>query len=401
MKTKNFTAFKIVSLLILILFSSAIYSQKINLSSVTIDQKNYYEELKFEVVLKKIIIPVTINNKTYKFLLDTGAPNIISNTVLKDLEIQNQKNISVSDANNKKQDMNMVGVKSIKINNLDFQNTVALVSDLDNHFLLKCYEIDGFIGSNLLQNSILKISLKDKKIIITDDIKKLKTTAKPTKLKLIGAQKSPFIALNVFGKNNEKGSEYALLDTGMDGLYDISNRTNTIFQKENIVEKLATNSGASDVGLFGVNVSKEQQLIKVNTVEINQTTFENIVTTTTDDNNSRIGLDLLKYGDVIIDFKSKKFYFEAEKKIDLNDKHPIVSLSFDENKKIIIGHVWNNDYLDKIQFGDEVIRLDNYNFREMNVCDILTTRQLIKSKSSYEMEILRKDNTTFVLKIEN
>lgn len=401
MKTKNFTAFKVVSLLILVLFSSAIYSQKINFSSVTIDQKNYYEELKFEVVLKKIIIPVTINNKTYKFLLDTGAPNIISNTVLKDLEIQNQKNISVSDANNKKQDMNMVGVKSIKINNLDFQNTVALVSDLDNHFLLKCYEIDGFIGSNLLQNSILKISLKDKKIIITDDIKKLKTTAKPTKLKLIGAQKSPFIALNVFGKNNEKGSEYALLDTGMDGLYDISNRTNTIFQKENIVEKLATNIGASDVGLFGVNVSKEQQLIKVNTVEINQTTFENIVTTTTDDNNSRIGLDLLKYGDVIIDFKSKKFYFEAEKKIDLNDKYPIVSLSFDENKKIIVGHVWNNDYLDKIQFGDEVIRLDNYNFREMNVCDILTTRQLIKSKSSYEMEILRKDNTTFVLKIEN
>jgi hypothetical protein len=401
MKTKNFTIFKIVSLLILVLFSSVIYSQKINFSSVTIDQKNYYEELKFEVVLEKIIIPVTINNKTYKFLLDTGAPNIISNTVLKDLEIQNQKNILVSDANNKKQDMNMVGVKSIKINNLDFQNTVALVSDLDNHFLFKCYEIDGFIGSNLLQNSILKISLKDKIIIITDDIKKLKTTAKPTELKLIGAQKSPFIALNLFGKNNEKGSEYALLDTGMDGLYDISNRINTIFQKENIVEKLATNIGASDVGIFGVNVSKEQQLIKVNAVEINQTTFENIVTTTTDDNNSRIGLDLLKYGDVIIDFKSKKFYFEAEKKIDLNDKHPIVSLSLDENKKIIVGHVWNNDYLDKIQFGDEVIRLNNYNFRELNVCDILTTRQLIKSKSSYEMEILRKDNTTFIIKIEN
>jgi hypothetical protein len=56
--------------------------------------------------------------------------------------------------------------------------------------------------------------------------------------------------------------------------------------------------------------------------------------------------------------------------------------------------------LDKIQFGDEVIRLDSYNFREMNTCDILMTRQLIKEKSSYEMEILRKDNTTFTLKIE-
>ncbi|MBM6500764.1 retropepsin-like aspartic protease [Flavobacterium macrobrachii] len=400
MKLLTYKAFKTFLFFILLLISSVNQAQKVDFTSITINQKDYYQELDFELVLKKIIIPVTINNKTYKFLLDTGAPNIISNTVLKELEIENQKNISVSDANNKQQEMNLVLVKSIKINDLDFRNSAAIVSDLNNHFLLKCYGIDGFIGSNLLQNSVLKISLKDKKIVITNDVKKLKPTAKPTKLKLVGAQKSPFVALTISGKNCDIGTEYALLDTGMDGLYDISNRINTLFQKENIVEKLASNIGAADIGLFGVNDSKEQHLVKINALKINQTSFENIITTTTDDDNSRIGLDLLKYGDVIIDFKNKKFYFEAEEKINLNDKQPPVSLSFNENHKIIIGHVWNNDYLDKIQFGDEVIRLDSYNFREMNTCDILMTRQLIKEKSSYEMEILREDNTTFTIKIE-
>jgi predicted aspartyl protease len=325
MKLLTYKAFKTFLFFILLLISSANQAQKVDFSSITINQKDYYQELDFELVLKKIIIPVTINNKTYKFLLDTGAPNIISNTVLKELEIENQKNISVSDANNKQQEMNLVLVKSIKINDLDFRNSAAIVSDLNNHFLLKCYGIDGFIGSNLLQNSVLKISLTDKKIVITNDIKKLKPTAKPIKLKLVGAQKSPFVALSIFGKNHEVGTEYALLDTGMDGLYDISNRINTLFQKENIVEKLASNVGAADIGLFGVNDSKEQQLIKINTLKINQTSFENIITTTTDDDNSRIGLDLLKYGDVIIDFKNKKFYFEAEEKINLNDKQPPVS----------------------------------------------------------------------------
>ena len=48
-------------------------------------QKKYYEVIDFEIVMKKIVIPVTINNKEYKFLLDTGAPNIISKTVFNDI----------------------------------------------------------------------------------------------------------------------------------------------------------------------------------------------------------------------------------------------------------------------------------------------------------------------------
>jgi hypothetical protein len=186
----------------------------------------------------------------------------------------------------------------------------------------------------------------------------------------------------------------------MDGFYDISNRANNVFQKEEIITQLAGSKGVSDIGLFGVNESNEQQLVHVHKMKINSTSFENIITETTDDDNSRIGLDLLKYGDVIIDFKNKKFYFEAEKEVVINKKTPIISTSF-KDEKIIVGHVWDKEYKDKINFEDEIIRIDNYNFKEMEICQIMSIRQLLKSKSFYEMEILKKDNTTFILKIEN
>lgn len=390
----------LLSVSIYLLYTNFLFSQKINFSQGNLTQKNYYEEVNFEIVLQKIIIPVTINNKEYKFLLDTGAPNLISKSVYNDLQTEVKKNISVMDANNKEQEMSLVAVNSIKINSLIFENTAAIVSDLNNHPLLKCYKIDGIIGSNLLQHSIIKISLKDKKIILTNDIKKLNTLAKPSKLKLVREQKSPFIELEFLGKNNSNGSEFALLDTGMDGLYDISNRVNTIFQKEEIVNQIAVSKGVSDVGLFGVDVAKEHQLIQIQKMKINSTTFENIITETTDDDNSRIGLDILKYGDIIIDFKNKKFYFEAESEVVVNKKPPILSVSFKEGK-IIVGHVWDNGYKDKIQYEDEIIRIDKYNLKEMEICDIMAIRQVIKSKPSCEIEILRKDNTTFKLTIEN
>ncbi|PKP15907.1 MAG: hypothetical protein CVU07_08600, partial [Bacteroidetes bacterium HGW-Bacteroidetes-23] len=182
---------------ILFLFvSSLIFSQKLAFDQGKINQKNYYEEISFELVNDKIMLPVVINNKTFTFLLDTGAPNLISKRVLEEINVQNIKKINVSDANNQSDKMEMVAIESIKLGNLSFENNVTLVSDLDNHFILKCFKMDGFIGSNLLRNSVIKISLKDKKIIITDNIKNLQTKSKPSKLKLFGEQKSPYVKIN-------------------------------------------------------------------------------------------------------------------------------------------------------------------------------------------------------------
>lgn len=376
-----------------------IFSQDLSFSQGTISQKNYYEEIDFELENNKIILPVKINGKTYRFLLDTGAPNLLSKRVLNELDIKNTKKINALDANNKVDTLQMAQVQNMKIGNLDINDNVVLVSDLDNHFILKCFKLDGFIGSNFFKNSILKISLKDKKITITDNIKKLQLKSKPTDLTLIGDQKSPYIKISFLGNDKQKATEEVLIDTGMDGFYEISNRAYTIFSGKNIFKELSRSNGTSSIGLFGSAAVKEQILIKSNVLRINNTNFKNLITNTTDDENSRIGLDLAEYGDIIIDFINKKFYFEAEKEVVFDKKAPVYSSTIIDNK-YAVGFVWDKSYLDKLKYGDEIIRIKDYKLNEMDFCEIVNLRNTLRNEQSYEMEVRSKDNKTTLLTIE-
>jgi hypothetical protein len=55
---------------------------------------------------------------------------------------------------------------------LFFENSVALSSNDDKNLVFDCFNLDGFIGSNLL-NSILQIDTRNKTLIITNDEKNL------------------------------------------------------------------------------------------------------------------------------------------------------------------------------------------------------------------------------------
>lgn len=389
---------KYIYLCLLIPFG--VFSQNLSLAQGTVNQKNFYEEIAIELSNNKIIVPVTIDGKTYKFLLDTGAPNLLSKRVLKELEIQNTQKINAFDANNNVDTLQMAQIQNISIGNLNVKDNIALISDLDNHFILKCFKLDGFIGSNFFRNSILKISLKDKKITITDDIKKLQLKSKPSNLKLVGQQNSPYARITFIGKNGKKATEDVLIDSGMDGFYEISNRAYKIFSAENVLEELSRSSGTGSIGLFGSAPVKEQVLVKSNVLKLNDTSFKNLITTTTDDNNSRLGLELANYGDIIIDFIHKKFYFEGEKEVIFDKKAPIYSSTIVDNK-YSVGFVWDKDYQEKLKFGDEIIRIKNYKLSEMDFCEIVNLRNTLRDEENYEMEIKTKDNKTTLINIES
>lgn len=391
---------RLSKLLVYLFLSSPVFSQKLALDKGKINQKDYYQEIDFEIINDKIMLPVVINNKTYSFLLDTGAPNLISKRVLEEINTQNSKKITVSDANNQSDEMEMVAIESLKLGNLSFQNNIALVSDLENHFILKCFKMDGFIGSNLFHKSILKISLKNKKIIVTNDIKKLNPTTKPVKLFLIGKQKSPYVEVDYSSDKKNRVVEEVLIDTGMDGFFEMSKRAFGILSKENVWNELSRSSGSNSIGLFGTAPVNEQVLFNLPFFKLNYTTFKNLISNTTDDNNSRIGLDLLQHGDIIIDFKNKKFYYEANESIVLDKKAPMYSATILDNK-YSIGFVWDDQLREKIKFGDEIIRVDSFYLDQMDFCDIVNIKRFRKSNQSYELEVKSKDNsTTQIVKIE-
>lgn len=385
--------------LTLLFINSLIFGQ-INFNQGKINDKEYYEVIPYETEIGKIILPVTVKDKTYRFLLDTGAPNLFSPQLLKELNVAEGDSINVNDANNQDQKMKFVVVPQVKIGNLIFENQAGLIYDFEKHNLLSCYKIDGFIGSNLLQNSIIKINGSNKTLIITNKIKSLNIDKKPIKMKLVGNQKSPYIELKFEGKNNDKASDMVLMDTGMDGLYDMSKRAYTIFEKNNIFKALYSATGIGDLGLFGAGNSSEQKLLEIENANLNQQIINNMMVSTTSDDNSRIGLDFLKYGDITLDFLNKKFYFESTKTIDVKEKIPKFQTSL-QNDKVVIGLIWDENLKKLMNSGDEVISIDKENISEMSLCNYLAHKKDWKNKDRYYLKIKNKENLISEIEIVN
>jgi predicted aspartyl protease len=385
--------------LFLLLINSFIFGQ-VNFNQGSINLKEYYEVIPYQTEIGKIILPVTINNKTYRFLLDTGAPNLFSPELLKELNVTEGDSINVNDANNQDQKMKFAVVPQLKIGNLSFENQAGLIYNFEEHNLLSCYKIDGFIGSNLFRNSIIKINGANKSIIITNKIKSLNIDKKPIKMKLFGNQKSPYVELKFVGKNSEKASDMVLVDTGMDGFYDMSKRAYMIFEKNKIFDALSSAVGIGDAGLFGVGNSSEQKLLEIKNANLNQQIINNIMVTTTTDNNSRIGLDILKYGDVTLDFLNKKFYFESTKTIDVKEKTPKFYSSV-QNNKVVVGLIWDEKLKMLMNTGDEVISIDEIDISNISLCDFLKLKKEWKNKDRYILKTKNKEGQINEISIEN
>ena len=385
--------------LLLLLINSLIFGQ-ITFNQGSINLIEYYEVIPYQTEIGKIILPVTIKDKTYRFLLDTGAPNLFSPELLKELNVAEGDSINVNDANNQDQKMKFVVVPQLKIGNLIFKNQAGLIYNFEEHNLLSCYKIDGFIGSNLLRNSIIKINSTNKTIIITNKIKSLNIDKKPVKMKLVGNQKSPYVELKFVGKNKEKASDMVLVDTGMDGLYDMSKRAYSIFEKSKIFEALYSATGIGDSGLFGAGNSNEQKLLEIENANLNQQVINNIMVTTTTDDNSRIGLDFLKYGDITLDFLNKKFYFESTKTIDLKEKAPKFNASI-QNNKVVVGLVWDERLKTLMYTGDEFISVDQIDITNISLCDFLKLKKEWKNKDKYILKIKNQEGQISEINIEN
>ncbi len=387
-------------LLIFLCVSSQLFSQNVDFDKGSTSQNKYFEEIRYELVKDKIIVPVTINGQVFRFLLDTGAPNIISKRLFDALGLVESTSVNINDANNLTQSMHATEIPNLKIGTLNFKNQIALIYDIHSNNLFSCYNIDGFIGSNLFRKSILKVSPSQQKIYITSNVKNLNPKTKPSKMELVGSQKAPYVKFNFVGKNNNKASELVLIDTGMDGYYDMANLNFNYFSESGIFEIVGESKGVSGIGIFGAGPSNLQRLLKVENAIVNTIVFKNLIIETTDDMNSRIGLAFLDHSDLILDFKHKEVYFETRDTVVLEDKVPKYIPTMIDNK-FVIGMVWDQNLAKSMTSGDEIISIDSKKVNELSPCEIMDLRDTFKNKTNYTIEIKNKENKIVSLKIEN
>ncbi|MFD1162737.1 MULTISPECIES: aspartyl protease family protein [Hwangdonia] len=330
-----------------------------------IEKNNDTGKMSFELIKEKIIIPVQIGNKTFRFLVDTGGIFEISEEVQNQFNFNQTKSITIVDINRKEVEIKSVTVPEIKLGNWSFKNRKAIVSDLHSKYPYSCFELDGMIGRDFFDKVILHFNYATKTFRLKENEKAVDVNKNNrTKLKL-SHRGLPNLQLRLNGKK-----EYIEFDSGSGDFYS---------PKTSDVEKRLTKSNPNEAlkftGEFSFGVSMDDIKIsnrykeKVKSLQLGSTTFINFYSQFSKISAPRIGARILKYGAVTLDYKNGWFYFKPYKPN--QNIEPFKTFGFDvaiQNRCYKVKWVLDNSeaYHLGMRSGDKILSINNVSTNNIN-----------------------------------
>lgn len=138
------------------------------LSSVASAQ-SFYKEVPFEVEGSKMYIEVFINDKPYRFLLDTGASGYgrIDSALVEELNIPITGTDSIWDGTNTSV-IDKVSVDKISFAGITHENATLLSRNFNRNPRKDKKRNYGLIGNRFWQEYVMEVDYKQKKIIFSD-----------------------------------------------------------------------------------------------------------------------------------------------------------------------------------------------------------------------------------------
>lgn len=370
-----------------LIFPFGVNCQRVKLNKGKPSSRKYNASVKYRDVRGKIIIPVEIEGVTYSFLFDTGAPNLITKELSEKVNSKPLNLITVRDANDSSRELEVISIPFITIGSAKFEDTPTIVNDENSNFILRCFQVDGIIGSNMVRKSVVHIDSESQILSISNDPKDFSVSdLEAIELSLSEGQSSPYMWIRLKGDGNAR--EYVLFDTGMQGFYDMSLDNYDKLQELGAFDESESGKGAKSVGLFNNSESRRHYRVTIPQIDVGSFEFHNVKTVTMSADRSRIGSEILKYGKVTIDYKNSKLYFEPVVELrDLAEK----SLGFSptiRDGEVIVGIVWSEEFPEKLNYGDKILSVNGKQISGEDPCEFLSEASPFHSEGVYKIRFL-------------
>lgn len=345
------------------------------------------------------MVDVKIGKKTYRFLFDTGAITSIGEKIINDLKLEPVDKINVRDSGARPDSLYVYSLPEILLGEVAFNDIPTL--QMKEGVFNRCIGFDGVIGSNLLRNSVVRFSYSDKTIEIADNPKSFDLKQKYAQKMIVHSyQSSPFIKTVL--KDRRSANVELLFDSGMSGLYDLSLRHFYIFRDKKVFSDIVQEGrGRQTYGFHGIAPETDLYRLRIPQLEIGKSKFKNVLINTTNNDDSRVGIEWLKYGVATLDYKNQKFYFEPYSEAITNlfqKKFPISPIP--QGNKLIVGAIWNESLNDKISMGDQILSIDDINFENMDECELFVSDFNFDKKDSYLFKIRDKQGNVKEIQID-
>lgn len=336
----------------------------------TIAVTNYSDTIPFNFDYNLPLIAVEIEGETYNFLLDTGAPSVISPELFQKLQLNKLSTTKITDSNNTSNTEITTQVPKMKIGNLTYENMGVFVINLKQSYALKCFKLDGIIGANQMAKSFWKLDYENKRCIISSELpqEEIQDFEVVNFIPKTG-QLTPLVALEI---ENVK-YKYVTFDTGYNGTISLP------FQKklDSIFQKKVVNYGSESAGIYGLGTTKNIYETEVPMTKMDALELQNHMVSFSEVPSMTIGNEIFKYYTIVFDWQTKKMFF---KRNNLKQKANVLhSFGFSfmkiQNTIQIVGLI-KHSAAEKLgmKIGDELISINETKMHDLTdeqLCDYL------------------------------
>ncbi|NME71875.1 retropepsin-like aspartic protease [Flammeovirga aprica] len=347
----------------------------------------------FEKRMGLIVIQVEINGKKYDFIVDTGATNVISPDMAKELQLKKKGKVSVTDSQSNKQTAYFFEIPELFIQNFSFQNTTCIALDIyDEKLNFNCLGVDGIIGANLMKEGIWQIDYQKKEITIYKNNTLVDLNGYDSINFKSNIQFHPTLTIDIHGATSK-----LKVDTGSNGCLRLSNRyKNIIFEKDSL-ELVNSQYGSITSGIFGKGKNETKEFYQADSVLLGNYLCQDFIIGFQDEGSHLLGNQFFANFNLIIDWQKSMLYINKVDQIVLHsDKRFPVSIDRKEDLKtyyirsIYTKHQEQNDM---IAVGDTVISINNVltsDFTQDNYCEFI---QALENSEQLNFEFIHNNDT--------
>jgi len=350
-------------LLCMLVWRGAI-AQNFNYNQGGATTHNYYEEIPYEEVSGEMVIHVMVGGKARRFIFDTGAPVMLSDSLAGELKAKELRQDTLTDIVSNKFVMSIVSA-DIKIGKTTFAGIPAIKGFKGD--IMKCWNPDGIVGSNLLRHSIVSFDKARRVIIITDQLSKLHLNAR-NKAKLTTSndtQSSPI--LNIAVDTVDMQIEF---DSGDSGFLRITDEIAQPLLQRKLCEVLDKGYGSGGMGMGGLQANAPKLKLLFTPFKIGGETFKQAICSSNATGIPGIGSELLNYGTLTLDYLHGDYYFDPLKsEVELDKKSWPVDFWVTDGK-LTAAVVWDK-LAAQIKPDEQIIAIDGTKYNNLSFCDMI------------------------------
>lgn len=317
--------------------------------------KRVCDTIHYEFIQDKIVIPVIVNGVKVKYIVDTGGQTGTDWEHVKAMGgVATGASNAISDHNDKKQLYQMAKVKNVQLSpNYMLAEMKTMVLPVIGSF--KSIGVVGILGGDAFAQSVVTFDAREQIMVINYPYR-------PDRLKITdGVEMFPGSTHHSIINMNLGGVEKRVLfDTGADGFLLLTANDFKDIEAAGKGEKTAHGFGINGVGLEGLSHPVDMNKVNVKEMTILGKKFTNAGSVISDKSTTLVGVDLLQYGKVVIDYMRNRFYFfPFDSEIaDMGGVPKTWNVSIlPANERFEITTVWDS-MKDVVSFGDQVVDIN-------------------------------------------